>query len=259
MKSVEVNESLDCLVVIPSYNSGEQLVRTVKAVLQIHRPVLVVLDASTDGSREQLEKGLEGYPGWDLICHQENSGKGACVLTALDWAAERGFVQALVMDSDGQHPADEIPRFFQFAMEHPGSMILGVPIFGPDAPSLRVYGRKVGNWWTGLVTLWGGIGDSLFGFRCYPVEPSRRILRSIRTARRFDFDTELAVRLYWEGIRPINCAVPVYYPDRSDGGVSHFRYLRDNLLLFRTHTRLVFGMLLRLPRLIRFRFRPNLR
>ncbi len=129
-------------------------------------------------------------------------------------------------------------------------MILGEPIFGPDAPAERVKGRRVGNWWANLATLWGGIHDSLFGFRVYPIGESVRILESIRSARRFDFDTELAVRLYWSGVRPINIPVPVRYPPREDGGTTHFHYLRDNLLLIATHTRLFLGMLARLPRLI---------
>ncbi len=80
-------------------------------------------------------------------------------------------------------------------------MLLGEPVFGPDAPAERVKGRRVGNWWTNLATLWGGLHDSLFGFRVYPIRESVEILESIRTARRFDFDTELAVRLYWRGVR----------------------------------------------------------
>jgi hypothetical protein len=125
-------------------------------------------------------------------------------------------------------------------------MVLGVPVFGPDAPPERVKGRRIGNWFANLETLWGGVHDSLFGFRLYPLKPAVRIMESIRTARRFDFDTELVVRLFWAGVRPINLPVPVHYPPRVAGGVSHFRYLRDNLLLAGTHTRLCLLMLVRL-------------
>ena len=122
-------------------------------------------------------------------------------------------------------------------------MVLGVPVFGPDAPPERVKGRRIGNWFANLETLWGGVHDSLFGFRVYPLKPAVRIMESIRTARRFDFDTELVVRLFWAGVRPINQPVPVHYPPRVAGGVTHFKYLRDNLLLAGTHTRLCLLML----------------
>ena len=74
-----------------------------------------------------------------------------------------------------------------------------------------------------------------------------------RWMRRFDFDTEAAVRLCWRGIRPINVAAPVNYLRPEEGGVSHFNYLRDNVLLTWMHARLLFEFLFRLPALLRRR------
>jgi len=68
--------------------------------------------------------------------------------------------------------------------------------------------------------------------------------------RRFDFDPEAVVRLCWEGVQPLNLDAPVRYFRADEGGVSHFRYLRDNTLLTWMHTRLFLGFLLRLPRLV---------
>jgi hypothetical protein len=127
-----------------------------------------------------------------------------------------------------------------------------VPQFGPEAPKARVYGRLGGNTFTEIETLWGGIRDSLFGFRVYPVAATVKLMDNIRTARRYDFDTEVAVRLYWQGFRPINIPVPVRYLTRAEGGVSYFRYLPDNLLLVSTHLRLLVGMLPRLPWLLKW-------
>ena len=62
------------------------------------------------------------------------------------------------------------------------------------------------------------------------------------------------MRLYWEGIVPINVPVPVTYPTKEAGGVSHFRYLRDNWLLVRRHVALLVLMVPRLPQLILWRF-----
>ena len=66
----------------------------------------------------------------------------------------------------------------------------------------------------------------------------------------FDFDPEAPVRLAWRGVRPINLPAPVRYLSAEQGGVSHFNYLRDNLLLTWMHTRLFLGFLLRLPLLL---------
>ena len=51
-------------------------------------------------------------------------------------------------------------------------------------------------------------------------------------------------------MRPVNLATPVRYFTAAEGGVSHFRYLRDNALLISMHTRLMFGFLLRFPLLL---------
>jgi hypothetical protein len=129
-------------------------------------------------------------------------------------------------------------------------MGLGVPVFDASAPALRVKGRKISNWWANLETLWSGIGDSLYGFRVYPVSPLRSVMRGQHWMRRFDFDPEAAVRLCWQGVPPINMQAPVKYLQAHEGGVSHFNYRRDNLLLTWMHIRLMVEFVLRLPLLV---------
>ena len=155
------------------------------------------------------------------------------------------------MDSDGQHPANLIARFMAASQAQPDAMVLGLPKFDSKAPKARVYGRRLSNVCANLETLWSGIGDSLYGFRVYPVVPLRDVMSRHVWMRRFDFDPEAAVRLCWEGVRPIQIEAPVRYFRADEGGVSHFNYLRDNLLLSWMHLRLFFGFLLRLPVLIR--------
>jgi hypothetical protein len=123
-------------------------------------------------------------------------------------------------------------------------------VFDASAPLLRVRGRKVSNAWANLETLWAGIGDSLYGFRVYPVAPLIEVMRGQRWMRRFDFDPEAVVRLAWRGVRPLNLPAPVRYLSAAEGGVSHFKYLRDNILLSWMHSRLFLGFLLRLPILV---------
>jgi len=151
------------------------------------------------------------------------------------------------MDADGQHPASSIAEFMAASQREPGAMVLGVPRFDERAPVLRVRGRRISNWWADLETLWAGIGDSLFGFRVYPVAPLLEVMRGQRWMRRFDFDPEAAVRLCWRGVTPRNLAAPVRYLRPEEGGVSHFHYGRDNALLTWMHFRLVLGSLARLP------------
>ena len=238
------------LVLIPSYNTGPILVETVRAARAHWNPVWVVLDGSTDDSCERLAPLVTADPGLRVLELARNSGKGAAVLHGIRAAAAAGFTHALTMDSDGQHPAALIPEFMAASQSAPDALVLGLPVFDASAPAVRVRGRKVSNWWANLETLWSGIGDSLFGFRVYPIAPLERVMARTPWMRRFDFDVEAAVKLVWAGLRPINRPAPVRYLRPDEGGVSHFRYVRDNLLLSWMHLRLMLGFLVRLPWLL---------
>jgi glycosyltransferase involved in cell wall biosynthesis len=240
-----------CLVILPSYNSGDQLPLTMQAARVFCNPVWAVIDGSTDGSAEAARS--LGDDGYRVIALGKNSGKGGAVLAAFREAVLAGFSHAIVMDADGQHSAESIPQFLKLSSENSGHLIAGVPVFGADAPSERVSGRRIGNFFACLETTWLGAADSLFGFRLYPLKPALKILESTSTGRRFDFDTVLAVRLLWAGVPVINVPVPVRYPPATEGGVTHFRYVRDNLLLLCAHVRLCAEMPGHLPRILSLR------
>lgn len=243
------------LVLIPSYNPGIKVDETVRAALAQWAPVWVVVDGSTDGSTARLLAMAANDDRLRVLVLPRNVGKGAAVLHGIELAAAQGFTHALTMDSDGQHPAHLIPDFMAASQAQPAAMVLGVPVFAADAPRLRVNGRKVSNGWADLETLWAGIGDSLFGFRVYPIDPLRKVMEGQRWMRRFDFDPEAVVRMCWRGVKPINLPATVRYFRPDEGGVSHFNYLRDNLLLTWMHSRLLLGFVLRLPLLIARRIR----
>src|SRR5512134_2685435 len=219
------------VVVIPSYDTGPKVYETVSAARAQWQPVFVVVDGSRDGTAEGLRQMAARDPGLRVWVLPHNQGKGAAVLRGLEEASAAGFTHALTLDADGQHPADLIPSFMQASRERPEAMILGRPVFDASAPLLRVRGRRVSNWWTNLETLGAGVAASLYGFRVYPVDALLAVMRAQRWMRRFDFDTEAVVRLAWPGVKPINRDAPVRYLSAAEGGVSHFRYRRDNALL----------------------------
>ena len=243
------------LVLIPTYNAGAKALETVRSALQHWAPVWVVVDGSTDGTGAKLTQMARHEPHLKVIVLAKNQGKGAAVMSGLEQAMAAGFSYVLTMDSDGQHPADLIPSFMQASQKQPSRMILGKPVFDASAPALRVQGRKISNAWANLETLWMGIGDSLYGFRVYPVAPLLKIMRGQLWMRRFDFDIEAAVRLCWVGVWPVNLDAPVKYLSAQEGGVSHFNYVRDNALLTWMHARLMLGFLARLPWLLIQRLR----
>jgi glycosyltransferase involved in cell wall biosynthesis len=238
------------LVLIPSFNPGNKGVETVRAARKYWAPVWVVVDGSTDGTAEELATMGQADVQLRVILRPTNGGKGAALFDGLLEAERCGFTHALTMDSDGQHPAQCISRFMDASIAAPDAMILGVPIFDASAPSIRVRGRKISNWAANLETLYAGIQDSLFGFRVYPIASLITVMRQTRWMRRFDFDAEAVVRLSWRGIPAINLPSPVRYFQPTEGGVSHFRYWRDNLLLTSMYLRLTLGWIVRIPLLV---------
>ncbi|MGH8699555.1 MAG: glycosyltransferase family 2 protein [Burkholderiales bacterium] len=238
------------LILIPSYNTGGKVLQTMWDARRIWQPVWVVVDGSTDGTLEALQALARDDPGIRVLALPRNRGKGAAILHGLREAEAAGYTHAMTMDADGQHPTDKIHEFMAASAANPEALILGRPVFDASAPRVRVHGRKLSNWCADLETLGAGIGDSLFGFRVYPIAPLCEIMERQPWMRGFDFDVEAAVRLCWRGVRPINLAAPVRYFRSEDGGVSHFRYLRDNTLLTWMHARLILEWLVRLPFLL---------
>ncbi len=238
------------LVLIPSFNTGPRVLTTVREARARWTPVWVVVDGSTDGTTALLQAEAARDNGLEVFVLAKNSGKGAAVLHGLREARRRGFTHALTMDADGQHPPERIAEFMAISQARPEAVVLGRPVFDASVPSERLHGRCVSNFWANLETLWLGIEDSLFGFRVYPLAPLVRIMDRHPFMRHFDFDPEAAVRLVWAGCPPVCPPAECRYFSPEDGGVSHFHYLRTNLVLTWMHIRLFFGALWRLPWLL---------
>ena len=231
------------LVLIPSYDSGPRLATTVEEVLRFWSPVWIVVDGSTDASADPVRALAARDPRVRVIDRPANGGKGAAIATGLAAALAAGFTHVLTMDSDGQHPADLVPVFMESSRAQPDALVLGRPVFGPEAPAARRQGRKLSVGLAWLEILGPGIDDPLFGFRVYPAAALARAFASTRWGRRFDFDHEAAVRMFWDGTPTLNLPAPCRYLAKSDGGVSHFHYVRDNLVLIWLHLRLLAELL----------------
>lgn len=234
-------------VLIPSYNTGPLLLETVQTVLAAWRPVLVVIDGSDDGSDEAVVALSRTEPGLQVLRRTANGGKGAAVLEGLGVAADQGWTHAATFDADGQHEAADVPLLMRASQQRPEALILGEPVYGDDAPRLRVLGHRLANFFAKLETLDPRLGDSLCGFRVYPVLPALKVMESIRGARGFDLETQLVVRLSWAGLPAVRIPTRIRYRTAGSGGVSHFRYGRDNLLLARVHATLLLLATTKLP------------
>ena len=229
-------------VVVPVFNHGENAVALVQRLAPLGLQTILVNDGGDAVSRKALHDLAERHDWIQIFDHPENRGKGAAVLTGLHAAQAQGFSHALQIDADGQHDACDIPKFLALADANPDAVIAGCPKYDSSVPKSRLFARYITHVWVWIETLSFTIRDSMCGFRVYPLAPVIRLAGRVRLGRRMDFDPEILVRLYWEGLRIIPQPTKVCYPV---GGQSHFRLWFDNCLISWMHTRLVFGMLWR--------------
>ena len=232
------------LVLIPSFNTGRKLIETIETARSAWNPVWIVIDGSTDGSERPALAMAETDPGLRVIMRAANGGKGAALYDGLKAAAAAGFTHALTMDADGQHPPERIGAFMAQSKANPRAMVLGRPIFDASAPLERLAGRRLANLLARLASGFADIGDCLCGFWVYPTGPLLATMARTRHMRGFDFDPEAAIRLAQAGLPIINLPAEIRYFLPAEGGVSHFRYWRDNLVLTHMYVRLI-GSLLR--------------
>lgn len=237
-------------VVIPVYNHKDTIAVTVGRLTQFQLPLFLVDDGSNAATRAVLTTLAEQTPDVRVIHLNVNQGKGAAVMAGLKTAQAAGYTHALQIDADGQHDLADVPTFLATAHQYPERVICGKPVYDDSVPVMRHYGRYLTHFWVWIETLSFEIADSMCGFRVYPLAVTCDIINTSNIPQRMDFDTAIVVHLNWRGVRCINLPTRVIYPP---GGLSHFNMLRDNWLIFKLHWRLVFGMLCRLPGLLRRR------
>lgn len=241
-------------MVIPVYNHPQELPRLIERLMQMDLPIVLVDDGSDQTCRDLMGELTQTNENIFCETHATNSGKGAAVKTGLRRAQQLGYTHALQVDADGQHNLDDIQHFSLAMQENPGALIAGYPQYDDSVPRHRYIARYLTHVWIWINTLSTAIVDSMCGFRIYPVAASNALIDNANMGNRMDFDPEFIVRWYWSGAPVVQLQTTVTYPEQ---GLSHFRLFHDNRLISWMHTRLFFGMLLRLPRLLARNFQAK--
>jgi len=239
-----------CLL-IPVYDHPHTIRALVQDLARFDLPCILVDDGSHAETAKVLDELAAQYGFVHLERRARNGGRGAAMQTGYRCARGLGFSHALQLDADGQHSPNDVPAMIEAAHKHPSHMILGAPIFDASAPASRLFGRQISRFWVWLETLGFAIDDPLCGLRLLPLEPACRVLDR-GCGQQMAFDTELIVRMYWEGVAVVNVPARVRY---FEDGISHFRPVRDNLHLSWLHARLVAQLPLHAPWLLARRMR----
>jgi uncharacterized protein DUF2062/glycosyl transferase family 2 len=201
-------------IVIPVFNHADTLPAVVHTARK-HFPVIVVDDGSTDNPHPT-----------EVIASvrlEQNRGKGAALRAGFQRAVELGFTHAITMDADGQHSAEDLPKFAAAGTSEPEALIAGVrDLKKSGAPGHRQCSNAVSNFWFRVET---GVrlADTQCGFRCYPLALTQRLKAR---SQRYAFELEFLVRAAWLDTPivplPVTCS---YLPNQI--GQSHFRPVVD--------------------------------
>ncbi|NND68492.1 MAG: glycosyltransferase family 2 protein [Halioglobus sp.] len=250
MEGQTVSPAHNPCLLIPIYNQGPLVEATLARLQHLGLPCLIVDDGSDAATQAVLDAAAARHDWISLRRLPKNSGKGVAALTGIAWARELGYSHAVQLDADGQHTVEDIPKLLEMSRAEPQALVSAAPIYDENVPKSRLYGRYITHFWVWVETLSLQIVDSMCGFRVYPVAASDDLAREHPIGRRMDFDTDIMVRLYWRGLPVRFLRSRVVYPDN---GISNFAPFADNVRITLMHTKLVLGMPLRIPMLLRQR------
>jgi len=160
------------IVAMPAYNEEHSIARMVRGCKKHVDCVVVVDDGSSDRTAE-----IAAFEGAHVVRHLKNRGYGAALQTCFETARSLGATEMVIIDSDGQHDPEEIPKLLE-PLGRGADLVIGSRFCngnGKDVPAYCKVGMKVLDIATYLV---GGINvtDSQSGFRAY----GRRAIDCIR-------------------------------------------------------------------------------
>lgn len=202
-------------VIVPTYNNHRTVARVLEEVLAYTDDLIVVNDGATDTTAQILDDFGDRIV---RISYSPNKGKGYALRMGFQKALELGYNYAITLDSDGQHFANDIPKFIEVHRSHPDAVIMGarnLETHGMAAKSS--FANRFSNFWFRLQT---GVfmPDTQTGFRLYPLE---KIKDLPLFTNRFEFEIEVIVKLAWRDVPFVSVPIQVKYDPEER--VSHFR------------------------------------
>ncbi len=206
------------LVIIPTYNEAENINRVVKGIYDQALPldVLVVDDASPDGTGEVVEEMMRGETRLHLLRRRAKLGLGSAYLDGMSWALERSYDWIFEMDADLSHDPKYLPDLF-WALKETDIALGSRYVKGLNVenwPLSRLLLSCFANLYARIVTGLP-VHDATSGFKGF----RRRVLESIDFEKiksdGYAFQIEMVFRAWRTGYRVVE--VPIVFVDRRSG------------------------------------------
>lgn len=211
----------DVLVIIPTYNEIENISNIIDAVMKLADgfEVLVIDDASPDGTQDAVRAKMEEYPGRvHMETRKGKLGLGTAYIHGFRWALAEGYEYVIEMDADFSHNPADLPRLYHACKDEGADMSIG---------SRYVSGVNVVNWPMGRVLMsyfasmyvrvvtGMKLRDSTAGFVCY----TRKVLKSLNLDKiRFKgyaFQIEMKFKVHKRNFKIVE--IPIIFVNRRLG------------------------------------------
>jgi glycosyltransferase involved in cell wall biosynthesis len=192
-------------VIIPAYNEAQTLEEIVRRVarVDVDKEIIVVDDASTDGTRRVAEQ-LQATGAIRLLSHEKNQGKGAALRTG--FAAALGDI-VVVQDADLEYNPAELPRLMEPILAGKADVVYGSRFVGGESHRVLYFWHSIGNH---ALTLASNMMTDLNLTdmeTCYKLF-RREVIQSITIEEsRFGFEPEITAKVAKRGYRIYECGI----------------------------------------------------
>ncbi|MGZ4521742.1 MAG: polyprenol monophosphomannose synthase [Mycobacteriaceae bacterium] len=210
------------LVVLPTYNERQNLPHMVAALEPELRnapfpgEVLVVDDASPDGTGQEADRLAERLPWLHVLHRQRKEGLGRAYVAGFRWALERPFTHVLEMDCDLSHPPSALPAMLAAAEQ--ADLVLGSRYTDGGGVEGWPLSRRLisrGGCLYARTMLGVPVRDLTGGFKCFRRWVLEQLELDAVRAAGYTFQIELTYRTLRAGGRVVE--VPITFADRSRG------------------------------------------
>ena len=211
----------EVLIIIPTYNEGENIIKIIESIFTIHQDinVLVVDDNSPDGTSSKVKEVISKFNNkLNLITRKSKMGLGTAYLEGFNWAINNNFSYIISMDADFSHNPSDIFRLYDSCTNQKNDICIG---------SRYINGINVVNWplqriilsyfaslYVRLVTGMN-IKDPTSGFVCYSVKSLKKLDLNEVKFNGYAFQIEMKFKLFLKKLRLME--IPIIFTDRKFG------------------------------------------
>ena len=211
----------EALVIIPTYNEIENIGKIIDAVMRLSDgfDVLVIDDASPDGTQDAVLSKIEQYPGRVYMeTRQGKLGLGTAYIHGFKWALSRQYGYVIEMDADFSHNPDDLPKLYHQCRAHGADIAIGSRyVSGVNVvnwPMRRVLMSYFASMYVRVITRMP-LRDSTAGFVCYRAEVLRTLNLDNIQFKGYAFQIEMKFKSWFRKFKIVE--VPIVFVNRQLG------------------------------------------